>query len=100
MHDPKRLVAQGYNTIADRYPVWAQRVRAEERARYTPLLYATLPAHTTALELGCGTGLPTTRPLAQHVRVTGVDIAAQQLARAKRHVPSATCQPPTSSGRT
>src|SRR5262249_10221260 len=69
MYDPKRLVAQGYDTIADRYTVWAQQVRAEERARYTHLLYDTLPAHATLLELGCGAGLPTTRTLAQHFRV-------------------------------
>jgi hypothetical protein len=90
MHDSKRLVAQGYDTIADRYTVWAQRVRAEERARYTQLLYETLPVHATLLELGCDAGLPTTRTLAQHFRVIGVDISAQQLARAKRHVPTAT----------
>jgi SAM-dependent methyltransferase len=89
MDDPKRLVTQGYNTIADRYTVWAQQVRAEERARYTRLLYGTLPAHVALLELGCGAGLPTTRTLAQHFRVIGVDIAAQQLTRARRHVPTA-----------
>jgi len=90
MHDPKRLVAQGYDTIADRYTAWAQRVRVEERARYTHLLDETLPAHATVLELGCGAGLPTTCILAQRFHVIGVDIAAQQLARARRHVPTAT----------
>src|SRR6266545_2796778 len=89
MHDPKCLVAQGYDRIADRYTMWAQRVRAEERARYTQLLYETLPGSATLLELGCGAGLPTTHALAQHFRVTGVDISAQQLARAKRYVPTA-----------
>ena len=89
MHDPKRLVAQGYDIIADRYTMWAPCVRAEERARYTQLLHETLPAHATLLELGCGAGLPTTRTLAQRFRVTGVDISAQQLVRAKRHVPTA-----------
>ena len=44
MYDPKRLVAQGYDIIADRYTGWAQQVRAEERARYTQLLCAPLPA--------------------------------------------------------
>ena len=90
MYDPKRLVAQGYDTITDRYTAWAQQVRAEERARYTRLLLQTLPAHATVLELGCGAGLPTTHTLAQHFRVIGVDISAQQLARAKGHVPTAT----------
>jgi len=37
MHDPKCLVAQGYDTITERYTVWAQGVRAEERARDTHL---------------------------------------------------------------
>jgi cyclopropane fatty-acyl-phospholipid synthase-like methyltransferase len=90
MQDPKRLVAQGYDTITDHYTMWAQRVRAEERACYTQLLYETLPAHATLLELGCGAGFPTTRILAQHFRVIEADISAQQLSHAKRHVPSAT----------
>jgi cyclopropane fatty-acyl-phospholipid synthase-like methyltransferase len=90
MYDPKRLVAQGYDTIADRYTVWAQQVRAAERARYTHLLLQTLPAQAALLELGCGAGLPTTRTFAEHFRVTGVDLSAQQLARAKRQVPTAT----------
>ena len=89
MDDPKRLVAQGYDAIAERYTVWAQQVRAEERTHYTHLLHELLPARATLLELGCGAGLPTTRTLAQHSRVTGVDISAQQLARARRHVPTA-----------
>ena len=83
-------MAQGDNTIAEHYTVWAQRVRAEERARYTQLLYDTLPVPAPLLELGCGAGLPTTRTLAQPFRVIGVDISAQQRARAKRHGPTAT----------
>jgi SAM-dependent methyltransferase len=89
MDDPKRLVTQGYDIIADRYTAWAQQVRVAERARYTHLLHSMLPAQARMLELGCGAGLPTTRTLAQHFRVTGVDISAQQLARARHHVPTA-----------
>jgi cyclopropane fatty-acyl-phospholipid synthase-like methyltransferase len=49
-----------------------------------------LPPGATVLELGCGVGVPTTQRLAQRFAVTGVDISAQQIALARRNVPTAT----------
>ena len=87
-HDPKRLVAQGYDATVDRDMEWAQQARSEECACYTDLLYDRLRAHAKLLDLGCDAGLPTTRALAQHFRMIRLDVSAQQLTRAKRYVPT------------
>lgn len=63
--DPKEIVAQGYDQIAARYAEWAPSVRVEERAHYTNVLLESLPESAEILELGCGSGLPTTRRLAE-----------------------------------
>jgi SAM-dependent methyltransferase len=88
--DPKQIVAQGYDTIAERYAEWAGRTRTDERERYTAVLLNALPHGATVLELGCGVGVPTTQSLARSFAVTGVDISAQHIALARRNVPAAT----------
>jgi len=88
--DPKQIVADGYDRIAEQYGAWASQVRQEERAKYTSVLLEKLPAGAAVLELGCGAGLPTTRQLAQRFAVTGVDISARQVALARHNVPTAT----------
>jgi protein-L-isoaspartate O-methyltransferase len=87
--DPKQVVEEGYDRIAEQHLEWAQGTREEERARYTAVLLDALPAGAEVLDLGCGAGLPTTRALAQRFRVTGVDISARQIELARQHVPQA-----------
>lgn len=86
--DPKEIVAQGYDQIAARYADWAPSVRVEERAHYTTVLLESLPQNAKILELGCGSGLPTTKRLAERFRVTGVDISGQQIALARQYLPA------------
>jgi SAM-dependent methyltransferase len=88
--DPKQMVADGYDRIAEQYCAWASQVRQEERAKYTAVLFDTLPVGAAVLELGCGAGLPTTRQLAERFTVTGVDLSARQVALAQHNVPTAT----------
>src|SRR2546426_11015698 len=88
--DPKQIVADGYDRIAEQYCAWASQVGQEERAKHTAVLLEKLPPGAAVLELGCGAGLPTTRQLAERFAVTGVDIAARQVALARHHVPTAT----------
>jgi SAM-dependent methyltransferase len=88
--DPKRVVAEGYDCIAERHLEWAQSVRAEERERYTSVLLESVPKGARVLDLGCGAGLPTTYALAERFEVTGVDISARQIALAQQNVPQAT----------
>jgi trans-aconitate methyltransferase len=79
-----------YNRIA---PQWNQ-ARASFYGRerdYLDTLLADLPARSSILDLGCGTG----RPIAEYVLarghcVTGVDQASELLAMARRRFPDAT----------
>jgi SAM-dependent methyltransferase len=87
--DPKRIVAEGYDRIAEQYCEWARQVRSAERAKYTSVLLEKLPAGAEVLELGCGAGIPTTRQLAERFAMTGVDISARYVALARQHVPTA-----------
>ena len=87
--DPKQVVEEGYDRIAECYLEWTQTHRAEERARYTSVLLDALPPGAEVLDLGCGAGVPTTRELAQRFEVTGVDISARQIALAQQNVPHA-----------
>jgi SAM-dependent methyltransferase len=88
--DPKRVVADGYDRIAERYLAWgATGVREAERDYYTAALLDALPVGASILELGCGAGIPTTQRLAERFAVTGIDISARQIALARRNVPGA-----------
>jgi SAM-dependent methyltransferase len=87
--DPKRIVADGYDAIAQRYLAWSALDPSPERMRYLALLIDLLAPGVEVLELGCGAGMPVTQTLAQNCRVTGVDISAAQIALARAHVPNA-----------
>lgn len=89
MDDPKRLVADSYDRIAERHAEWAAAVRTEERARYTARVIEALPGGATVLELGCGTAGSTTQELAKRCRLTGVDISARSIELALHKVPDA-----------
>ena len=86
---PKQIVSEGYDRIAEQYTEWARGVHKEKRAKYTAVLLEELPAGADVLELGCGSGTPTTRELAKHFVVTGVDISARHVALARKNVPAA-----------
>jgi SAM-dependent methyltransferase len=88
--DPKQIVATGYDRIAERYAAWTGNALTDERARFVSLLYEHLPAGAEVLELGCATGVPTTRELVKRFSVTGVDISGRSIALAKERVPEAT----------
>lgn len=87
--DPKQVVAEGYDRIAEKYSEWTQGVRVEERNRYTSVLLEKLPKGAQVLDLGCGAGMPTTHALAARFEVTGVDISARQITLAQQNVPEA-----------
>lgn len=87
--DPRRIVADGYDRIAERHAAWALETRSEERARYAAVLLDRLPAGAEVVELGCGAGGPTTRALAGRFRLTGVDISARSVELARAAVPGA-----------
>jgi SAM-dependent methyltransferase len=88
--DPKRLVEDGYDRIAETYAGWAGRSTSDERTRYADILLRGLPSGARVLELGCGAGVPVTQALARRFAVTAVDISARQAALARRNAPTAT----------
>jgi ubiquinone/menaquinone biosynthesis C-methylase UbiE len=88
--DPKEIVTQGYDQIAEEYLAWSLQVRVEERERYTAWILSQLPPDAKVLDLGCGTGLTTTKALAARFRVTGVDISEKHIEIARAKLPQAT----------
>jgi SAM-dependent methyltransferase len=87
--DPKRIVAEGYDAISERYLAWSDLRPSPARLRYLGLALELIPAGSDVLELGCGAGIPVTAALADGRTVTGIDISATQIAAARRNVPGA-----------
>jgi ubiquinone/menaquinone biosynthesis C-methylase UbiE len=89
-NDPNRdygkLVQRGYDTVAEAFNA----ARSQESADVLAPLLKALPDGARVLDLGCGTGVPIARALAERFAVTGVDISAAQLELARRQVPGAT----------
>ena len=84
-----QLVRTGYDAIADDYLAWTARIEDDPKVAYVEQLSALLDAGARVLELGCGAGEPCTRILAERFDVTGVDISAEQLGRARARIPNA-----------
>jgi cyclopropane fatty-acyl-phospholipid synthase-like methyltransferase len=89
--DPRtRIVAEGYDAIGERFVEWRDRIVGDDRDRWRTELTSRLAPGARILELGCGDGTPDARILdAEGFAVTGVDISAQQVARARANVPRA-----------
>jgi SAM-dependent methyltransferase len=88
--EPAQIVAAGYDALGERYRDWAAATTDPGRGRLLAEFMRRLADGSRVLDLGCGTGLPSTRQLAERYSVTAVDISAAQLAEARRNVPSAT----------
>jgi SAM-dependent methyltransferase len=87
--DPKTVVAQAYDQIAE---IYLRRFgESEVRQFWLDQLIARLPAGVRVLDLGCGAGLPVARDLRDRgFVVTGIDGSARQIELARRNVPGAT----------
>jgi SAM-dependent methyltransferase len=90
MTDPRTaIVGAGYDAMADTWEAWKARIVDDPRAEWCDELVARLPAGARVVELGCGGGADETRVLAERFRLTGVDLSAEQLRRARQRVPDA-----------
>jgi SAM-dependent methyltransferase len=85
-----RLVAAGYDRMADRFAGWAARIEDDPRERFVAELERMVPQGSELLELGVGAGVSSSRRLAERYRLTGVDLSEQQLRRAAESLPEAT----------
>ena len=88
--DPVDIVARGYDAIADRFAAWQRQIDDAERRRWTADLLDLLEANARALELGVGAAVESSRALADRTVLTGVDVSAEQLRRARKRLPGAT----------
>jgi cyclopropane fatty-acyl-phospholipid synthase-like methyltransferase len=86
--DSARIVAAGYDSVADRY----EALEREEwpRLRRLRKLLELLPEGSAVLDVGCGNGLPSLAAIAERHRATAIDVSAVQADRARRNVPAAT----------
>ncbi len=83
------LVARGYDLVADAYEALADDVEWP-RMRWLEDLLDRLPPGSRVLDLGCGSGVPTTRRIVDRGHsALGVDVSREQLARARKNVPEA-----------
>ena len=89
MTDPKRIVEKGYDAIADRYAVWAATDETDLRMHHVAKLFELIPPGSEVLELGCGSGVPVAKALAERFNVSGVDISKAQVDRARVTLPTA-----------
>ncbi len=88
--DPRRVVAEGYDAIAERYYAWSDARPSATRRRWLAKALERIPPGADVLDLGCGAGVPMTRALVAGRQVTGVDISARQIELARAAVPEAT----------
>jgi predicted TPR repeat methyltransferase len=87
--DPRTsLVAAGYDAMVDTYEAWKGRIEGDPTAEWCAELVGRLAPGATVIELGCGGGTEETRLLAERFRLTGIDISAVQLERARQRVPA------------
>jgi cyclopropane fatty-acyl-phospholipid synthase-like methyltransferase len=88
--DPRtELVGRGYDEIGERFAEWRDRIVGDPRREWEDELVSRLRDGVRVLELGCGAGVPDTQRLAERFRVTGVDVSAEQVRRARAAVPGA-----------
>ena len=90
MKDPKVIVSDAYDQIAERYLEWrARQPRQDELMRWLNLLQDYLQPGARVLDIGCGAGIPLTSALSETFDVTGIDISARQIELARRNVSTA-----------
>ena len=82
--DYKAVVRRGYDTCAASY----HESRSTEPGSGLQGLTDRLDDGDAVLDIGCGAGVPIARLLAERYLVTGVDISAEMVLRARRNVPA------------
>lgn len=88
-NDPKQLVEEGYDHVADRY-AHLEGDSDWPRLRWLARLLTKLVPASHVLDLGCGSGEPADVEIAKTHRLTGVDISQAQIKLARKNVPTGT----------
>jgi len=88
--DPRiELVGRGYDAMGEGFAEWRDRIVGDPRREWEEELVSRLHDGARVLEPGCGAGVPETQRLAERFQVTGVDVSAEQVRRARTAVPQA-----------
>jgi SAM-dependent methyltransferase len=86
----RRIVADGYDAMGERFDRWADQAVGSPRAAFASAFAERLPPSGAVLEIGCGSGARVTSELADRFAITGIDLSARQIERARVRLPSAT----------
>lgn len=90
MSDPRtQIVGSGYDAMADTWESWKAQITNDPRDEWCRELLTRLAPGARVVELGSGGGTPETARLAERFRLTGVDLSAEQVRRARERVPDA-----------
>lgn len=89
MIDPKKVVEEAYDEIADRFGEWRAAIKGSPDDEWLDVLLTKLHKQADVLELGSGQGSVARRIIAAGHRYVGVDISAEQVRRARELVPQA-----------
>jgi SAM-dependent methyltransferase len=86
--DAALRVAEGYDRMAERFRSWSERMPPGATERFLGEIRAVAPDAPLVLDLGCGDGHPVAAGIRAR-RYVGVDVSAEQLARARARWPTA-----------
>jgi SAM-dependent methyltransferase len=86
---PQDVVARGYDAGADAFAAWQRQIEGCHPLERVEELLALLPERPDVVELGSGAGVHSTQVLAERGSLTGIDISAEQIRRARERVPGA-----------
>jgi cyclopropane fatty-acyl-phospholipid synthase-like methyltransferase len=89
LSDPKKIVEEGYDAMADRFGAWRAAIEGSPDDEWLGELLAKVPDQADVLELGCGQGEAARRIVDAGHRYVGIDISAEQLRHARALVPGA-----------
>jgi SAM-dependent methyltransferase len=84
--DPARIIAAGYDAIAERYRDWTG-PHDPTRAWFCDRIFARVPPGGDLLEVGCGAGVPLGAALATRYRYRGIDVSPRQIELAQAAIP-------------
>jgi len=84
--DPKHVVEQGYDQVADKY-AHLEDGTEWPRMRWVRKMLSYLSPGSSVLDLGCGSGVPADVEISKEHLVTGVDISIAQVSLAQQNIP-------------
>jgi len=84
-----QIVSAGYDKVSEVYR--SDTDNDEKRFNWCKQILELCPNAATALDIGCGCGIPVCKYFSEHgLQTIGIDISPRQIARAKRLAPQAT----------